>query len=176
MITTDTQTLKEILDEIRDTDWETIFKREEIRITNGQLKVANKEYCNWLESFMNNLPEGYEDEAWAYKTLKHNQNFTKQDLENERHLSNFHTFLDIVADIQRVKEYYDPRDFEEYEYVFKYNNIYYEWNTLVGQGAITTIKKIEKPDFAFIDLDLYFEKQEEGNPMKKYKYYNKENF
>lgn len=159
MSTNNPKLLEKVNDEIRDIDWDSFIERENKKFADGQLKVANKEYCNWLESFIDNLPDGYDDEAWAYKTIRHHEQFTKEDLNNERFLNDFHNFLDIVADKQRVKEYYKSDDFEEYEYVFKYNNIYYVWNTLVGQGSITTIEITDKPDFAFVDLDLYFSKK-----------------
>lgn len=147
---------KQIEDKLDKIDWDSFIKKEKEERIQGQLRVANKNYCNWLESFVNNLPEGYNDENWAYRTLSHNKDFTEQDIKNEKDLSHFYKFLNIVADAQRIKEYYDDSIFEEYEYVFKYNNQYYKWNTLVGQGSITTISKVKKPMFAFIDLDLYF--------------------
>ena len=163
--------LKEIQQKIDETDWSEIFKREKEERKQGISRVSNKEYCNWLEAFINNLPKGYNDESWAYKTLEHNKEFTEEDLQKEKDLSYFYKFLTIVADIQRVKEYYDTRDFEEFEYAFKYNDKYYEYNTLVGQGSITRINQIEKPEYCVVDLDLYFKREEEGNPMRKYKFY-----
>ena len=165
----DENVFKSIMKKLEQTDWETIRQEEKRKFEEGQRRVANKKYCNWIESFLNNLNEPYEDESWAYKTLKHKKEFTKEDIKNEKDLDHFHKFLNIVADIQRVKEYYDDRDFEEYEYVWKFNNKYFEWNTVIGQGSSTTIRFIEKPDFAVIDLDLYFKREEEGNPMQKYK-------
>lgn len=160
---------KDAMKKLQETDWESIRQEEKREFAEGQRRVANREYCNWIESFLNNLDEPYNDESWRYKTLKHKKEFTEQDIKNEDDLSHFHKFLNIVADIQRVKEYYDDRDFEEYEYVWKYNNKYFEWNVIVGQGSITTISIINKPDFAVIDLDLYFQREDEGNSMKKYK-------
>lgn len=160
---------KNAMKKLEETDWESIRQEEKRKFAEGQRRVANREYCNWIESFLNNLDEPYNDESWGYKTLKHKKEFTEQDIKNEEDLSHFHKFLNIVADIQRVKEYYDDRYFEEYEYVWKFNNKYFEWNTIVGQGSITTICIIEKPDFAVIDLDLYFQREEEGTPMQKYK-------
>ena len=160
---------KDAMKKLQETDWESIRQEEKREFAEGQRRVANREYCNWIESFLNNLDEPYNDESWVYKTLKHKKEFTEQDIKNEDDLSHFHKFLNIVADIQRVKEYYDDRDFEEYEYVWKYNNKYFEWNVIVGQGSITTISIINKPDFAVIDLDLYFQREDEGNSMKKYK-------
>ena len=148
--------LKELKEKMNNIDWDLFIEKEHKKFINGQLKVANKEYCNWLESFINNLPEGYDDETWAYKTIRHNKEFTQEDLNNERFLDAFCKFLNIVADEQRVKEYHNDDFFEEYEYIFKYNNQYYKWNTLIGQGSVTTITKVDKPRFAFIDLDLYF--------------------
>ena len=160
---------KNAMKKLEETDWESIRQEEKRKFAEGQRRVANREYCNWIEAFLNNLNEPYNDESWAYKTLKHKKDFTEKDIKNEKDLSNFHKFLNIVADIQRIKEYYDDRYFEEYEYVWKFNNKYFEQNTLVGQGSITTISIIDKPDFAVIDLDLYFQREDEGNPMKKYK-------
>lgn len=160
---------KDAMRKLEETDWESIRQEEKREFAEGQRRVANREYCNWIESFLNNLDEPYNDESWVYKTLKHKKEFTEQDIKNEDDLSHFHKFLNIVADIQRVKEYYDDRNFEEYEYVWKYNNKYFEWNVIVGQGSITTISIINKPDFAVIDLDLYFQREDEGNSMKKYK-------
>ena len=165
----DENVFKSIMKRLEETDWEYIKQKEKRKFEEGQRRVANREYCNWIESFLNNLDEPYEDEFWAYKTLKHKKEFTEQDIKNEEDLSHFHKFLNIVADIQRVKEYYDDRYFEEYEYVWKFNNKYFEWNTVIGQASSTTIRFIEKPDFAVIDLDLYFKREEEGSPMQKYK-------
>ena len=162
--------LKEVKKKIDETDWDSVFKREREELAQGQLRVANKTYCNWLTSFLDDLKQPYDDESYAYKTLKCKRELTEEDDKNEKDLSHFHKFLHIVADIQRVKEYFDDRDgFPEYEYVWKYQNRFFEWNTIVGQGSITRISKIEKPDFAYIDLDLYFQREEEGNPQKKFK-------
>lgn len=147
---------EKVIKEIRETDWKLIEQEEERRFIEGQKRVANKEYCTWIESFLNNLNEPYNDESWAYKTLKHKKDFTERDIKNEKDLDNFYKFLKIVADIQRVKEYYDDSCFEEYEYIWKFNNKYFKYNILVGQGSITTISIVNKPDFAVIDLDLYF--------------------
>lgn len=152
----DPKIIEDIKKKINKFNWDKFFEKRKKDYIQGQLRVANKNYCNWLESFINNLPEGYNDEAWAYKTLSHNKDFIEQDIKNEKDLLHFYKFLNIVADTQRVKEYYDDSFFEEYEYIFKYNNQYYKWNTIIGQGSITTITKVEKPIFAFIDLDLYF--------------------
>ena len=165
----DPKFIEDIMKKIDETDWNEVFEREKKDCIQGQLRVANKKYCNWLISFLDNLSEEYESESWAYKTLKHKKPFTKEDENNQKDLHHFYRFLHIVADIQRVKEYCDDRFFEEYEYVFKYNNQYYEYNTLIGQGSITTIKKIQQPEFSFINLDLYFQKEDEGTSQKKYK-------
>ena len=161
--------MKKKFDEL---DWESIRKKEEQKFIEEQKRVANKHYCYWIEALLECLDEPYNDESWAYGTQKWKNSYTTtvNDINKEKDLRHFHTFLNIVADIQRVKEYYDDRDgYPEYEYVWKFNDKYFEWNTLVGQGSITTIKQIGKPDFAYIDLDLYFEKEEEGNPQRKYK-------
>ena len=162
--------LKEVKKKIDETDWDSVFKRKREELAQGQLRVANKTYCNWLTSFLDDLKQPYDDESYAYKTLNCKRKLTEEDDKNEKDLSHFHKFLHIVADIQRVKEYFDDRDgFPEYEYVWKYQNRFFEWNTIVGQGSITRISKIEKPDFAYIDLDLYFQREEEGTPQKKFK-------
>ena len=162
--------IEKIKKQIEQTDWESVKKEHERKFIEGQQRVGNEEYCRWIENLLKNLNEPYNDESWAYQTLDHKKEFTEQDFKNEEDLSNFHSFLNIVADLHRIKEYYDDRDgFPEYEYVWKFNNKYFEWNTIVGQGSITTIRIIEKPDFAVIDLDLYFQREKEGNPMKKYK-------
>ena len=170
MLINNPDTIEKIKKQIEQTDWESVKKEHERKFIEGQQRVGNEEYCRWIENLLKNLNEPYNDESWAYQTLDHKEEFTEQDFKNEEDLSNFHSFLNIVADIQRIKEYYDDRDsFPEYEYVWKFNNKYFEWNTIVGQGSITTIRIIEKPDFAVIDLDLYFQREKEGNPMKKYK-------
>ncbi len=148
---------KQIEDKLDKIDWDSFIKKEKEERIQGQLRVANKNYCNWLVSFLDNLYEPFDSECWSYKTLKHKIDFSEIDERNVTDLEHFYLFLHVVADKQRVKEYYDDSMFEEYEYVFKYNNQYYKWNTLIGQGSVTTISKIIKPIFAFIDLDLYFD-------------------
>lgn len=158
--------------QIEETDWESVKKEQERRFVEGQRRVANRQYCHWIEYILNHLNEPYNDESWAYETQDWKDGYvvTQEDNEREKDLNHFHSFLNIVADIQRIKEYYDDRDsFPEYEYVWKFNNKYFEWNTIVGQGSITRISIIDKPDFAVIDLDLYFKREEEGSPMQKYK-------
>lgn len=163
---------KDAMRKLEETDWESIKQEEKRKFAEGQKRVANGYYCSWIAHILDHLDEPYNDESWAYKTLKWKDGYVidENDIQNEKDLSHFHKFLNIVADIQRVKEYYDDRDgFPEYEYVWKFNNKYFEWNTIVGQGSITRISIIEKPDFAVIDLDIYFQREYEGNPMEKYK-------
>lgn len=157
---------------IKETDLDFIIKQEKLEMIKAQERVANEDYCFWIEHILNHLAETYKDESWAYRTLKWKNGYTvnENDIKKEKDLEHFYIFLSIVADIQRVKEYYDDRFFEEYEYVWKFNNKYYEWNTFVGQGSITRIRQIEKPDFAYIDLDLYFKREREGDAMEKYKF------
>ena len=148
--------LKKIKKKIEKIDINIFIQRIKKENIQGQLKVANKEYCNWLE-FLNNLCEPFDSECWLYKTLKHKTDFTKQDEENIIKLDYFYSFLHTVADTQGIKEYHNNNDIcEEYKYIFKYNNQYYQWNILIGQGSVTIIQKIQQPSFSFIDLDIYF--------------------
>lgn len=170
MSTNNFDILESIEKRIDEINWEEERQKREARFLDGQKRVGNKEYCQWIEEFLENLNEPYENESWYYGTLKHKKDFTQRDIENEADLSNFLNFLKIVADIQRVKEYLDDRDgFPEYEYVWKFNNKYFVWNTIVGQGSITRLYIIKKPDFSVVDLDLYFQREDSGHPMQKYK-------
>ena len=133
------------------------------------IKVSNRDYCKWLNDFISRCKDNrYDDESFGYETLKV-ENLSQKDKVNEKVLDAFYRFLKIVAKTQRVAEYYDTRCFEEIEYVFKFNDKYFEYNTLIGQGSVTTIKLIEKPLFAVVDLDLYFRLEDEGIPMREYK-------
>ena len=161
------EVFKDIMKKIDETDWETFFEKEKQERAKGIERVSNRAYLNWLlndflPKFENNM---YDDEYFIY----HTNEFSKTDIKNERDLCHFFSLLSVVANIQRVKEYYDDRFFEEYEYVFKYDNKFYEKNTIVGQGSITRISQIDKPDFCYIDLDLYFYKEENNVSQSKYK-------
>lgn len=161
---------EEIKEKMDGIDWDLINEKEQKKFIACQKRVANTDYCLWIETILRKLDEPYEDESWAYRTQKWKDNYVinEDDIKKETDLPYFHRFLDMVADIQRVKEYYDDRDgYPEYEYVWKFHDKYFEWNTIVGQGSITRIKQIAKPDFSYIDLDLYFKKEEEGCPQKK---------
>lgn len=161
--------ISEISKKLDETDWEMYHQKERQKRIQGQIRVANKEYCSWLEQFIKKCKKGYDEESFLYDTIEREGSFTEEDIKKEKDLSHFYDFLQIVADIQRVKEYYDDRFFEEYEYVFKFNNKYFEWNTLVGQGSITSIRIIEEPDFCVVDLDKYFKMKDEGKNLSKYK-------
>ncbi len=145
--------------QLKNVDWATEIEKIKEQEAIGIAKIANTQYLEWLTTEF--LPKcknnRYEDESFLYN----HDNFSEKDIENENNLKHFYKLLDIIANEQRVKEYYNDSDgFPVYEHVFKYKNKYYEKHTIVGQGSITFIKEIKKPDFATIDFDLYFSKGE----------------
>ncbi len=153
--------IKELKEQIDNIDWATEIEKMKAEKLAGIAKIASTEYFDWLTieflpKFENNT---YEDETFLYC----HDEFTEKDVKNENNLGYFYDLLDIVANEQRVKEYTGGYDFPEYEYVFKYKEKYYEKHTIVGQGSITFIKEIDKPNFAVIDFDLYFRKAGKDN-------------
>ena len=151
--------IKKVKKSIESANLEDYFEKMKTERVQGQLRVNNKQYCDWLEGFIKNLPNGYDEEDFAYRTIKKKKRFTGKDILNEKDLDHFYLFLNIVGDKQRVKEYYNFDLFEEKEYVFKYNNTFYRFNILIGQGSSSTIKVIDEPDFSYVDLDKYFKKE-----------------
>ncbi len=147
--------LKKLKEKIDNIDWVAEIEKMKKEKANGIAKISNIEYLDWLTiEFLPKFDNAiYEDESFLYN----HENFTNKDLENEHDLHYFYDLLDVVANEQRVKEYYNDSDgFPVYEYVFKYKDKYYEKHTIVGQGSITFIQEIDKPDFAVINFDLYF--------------------
>lgn len=156
------ETFNKIMKKIDEFDFSDYLKKEKQRVENGVKKVAKTSYINWLtQDFINKFEHNvYDSEFFLY----HSKDFSALDIRNEKHLGYFDSFLDIVAKEQRVQEYHEPvLSFEEYDYVFKYKNEFYNRNIIVGQGSITRIKKVEKPDYSYIDLDKFFEKEENKN-------------
>lgn len=147
--------IKKLTEKIKETDWKKCFQRYEEDRKRGQERTATQEYFNWFENFIKNCKGNYDDESFIYETLKSNEPFTDIDKKNERDLSYFYQNLQLIANEQRVKEYYNTDDFEEYGYVFKYNEVFYEWTTIVGQGSITYIQITNEPEYCYIDVDKF---------------------
>lgn len=113
-------------------------------------KVKSTEYLDWLVSFLD-IHKSFSDDTWLYDEDK----ISKEDYERVKLIS---TFFHYISDLS--KEQFVPDVIEEYDeeiYNFKLRGNYYQITTIVGQGAITFINKLEYDeniDYVFVDEEV----------------------
>lgn len=98
--------------------------------------VKSEEYINWLCDFIN-IHKYFSDETWLYKR----EEISEEDYSNVELISTFFYYIGELADKQFILE--ESEDGYDTTYYFKVKNKFYEITTIVGQGAITSIKEIE---------------------------------
>lgn len=110
--------------------------------------VHSKKYLDWLVDFTEyQQNNAWDDEAILYSPLTSNYDKKYASL-----LSTFQNELKKMAQEQFVLSL-DTHKYEYFKYHFKLRGNYYETVLLDGNGAVSTIKKINTPTDTFIYVD-----------------------
>lgn len=126
-------------------------------LENKRKLVSSKEYLDWLENFSKKGPFNDED-------ISYNDEIDVIDKENGKIISYFASYIYSEAQIQSVFEEKQEGEFDEERFIFMYNDNFYEIWTIFGQGSITGINKIEKPDndnYVILGRDLTEEEKKD---------------
>lgn len=110
--------------------------------------VKTKEYLNWLvDCLTRRETHRYADEDALYDD-------NKIDSENGKLLSYFISYVDEIAQEQRVLNVTDPEnEFETMNYVININDVFIDIGLMVGQGAITYCSLCKKPNYCYVNLN-----------------------
>lgn len=112
--------------------------------------VKSQEYLNWLCNFVD-IHKYFCDETWLYKQ----DEISEEDYHKVELISTFFHYISQLADEQFILE--ESEDGYDTSYYFKAKKNYYEITTIVGQGAITSIHKIEydeSKDYVLVDEEV----------------------
>ncbi len=115
--------------------------------------VKSQEYLDWLCNFVAEH-EYFSDDTWLYKK----EEISEDDYEKVELLSTFFHYISNLADEQHILE--ESEDGYDITYYFKAKGYYYETTTLVGQGAVTSIHKIDYDEnklYVLVDEDVSLE-------------------
>lgn len=107
--------------------------------------VSTKDYWDWLIDFVN------KNGAFSDDDFHYNQEIGEK---NKEYCSYLSYFFDYISSLSKEQNVFPNPDEEDIFYFFKLNNCYYHIGTIVGQGAYTSIYKLEKePPIAYVILD-----------------------
>ena len=101
--------------------------------------VKSPEYINWLVDFLEKYNQ-FDDDGFLY-----NKDISKDDEEKCRVISIFFRYIKNLSNKYNIFN-------KDYSYNFKLKGNFYNISTIVGQGAVTLIHKIEETD-VFVKVD-----------------------
>lgn len=110
-------------------------------------KISSPEYLKWLKTFTD-IHTGWSDDSFYY-----DETISEEDKNNTEILSTFYDYVNELKQKQKVFFEIEPDDyFYEEKIFFEYDSNFYELSCLVGQGTITSIKKLEKSPENYVVL------------------------
>lgn len=121
--------------------------------------INNKEFFEWIEYFVDKLrkmKKTYSTEDFLYIEK---DNFTEQDIKNEKYIGSpiFNLFKEIGEQQGKEPIIDDSWGFPDTEWYFKFNNKMYFICELIGQGTKYILRTASNKEKNYLDLDLYFE-------------------
>lgn len=124
--------------------------------------VSSNEYMDWLVNFTDSI----ENFTWSDDDFIYND-IDEKDKENTQLLSYFLSFVSAKKDVQQIifneSDFTEKDSYYEETLIFKLRGNFYKLNLAVGQGAFTTINKIDFIPKTYVRLDEEFSNSEEYN-------------
>lgn len=116
-------------------------------IEDKRKNVSSKSYIEWLYNFCDGINiKGFSDDDFLYKEKC-------IDRQNSLLLSSFLDYVEDLAIQQRVLNFPNPKhEFETHNYVILIKDKFYEITNMCGQGSITFIELVEKPNFCYVKI------------------------
>ncbi len=111
-------------------------------------KIHSKEYLNWLINFTDkDKYNSFDDDCTLYDNT-----LLEADKINVELISKFSYYIESLANKQRVTNCPDEDNcFEVSNFYFRIGYQYYHISTMVGQGSVTFIEKLEEePNCAYV--------------------------
>ena len=107
--------------------------------------VRTKEYIDWLYNLATSAENGFSDDSYLYAP-------ENEDRYNALLLSYFFGYVEELANKQHIEPTTNSDDFYSVVYKVQILDKFFEMETLAGQGSITFIKEIEKPENDYVVL------------------------
>lgn len=144
--------LEELMGKLDDTNYmercHAIFMEQEEKWEAKRKLVSSREYIEWIyNSLSSENEEVFSDEDFAYSD--------DPNKEKGLLLSQFLDYVDTLAEEQRVLNVPDKEnEFETQNYIINVNDKYFAISMMCGQGSITFIHEVQKPNHCYVKMEL----------------------